>query len=52
MSAEQADEVIGALRNAAYRVLTALARVLLRYGIPYSAFEDLARRAFASGEPG
>ncbi len=45
MTAER-QRLTRSLLDAALRILIPLARVLLRYGIPYGAFEEVAKRAF------
>jgi len=44
--ARQPDRTEGALAAAVFRVLRALARILLRYGVSFQAFSDLAKRAY------
>ncbi len=42
----KSNAIINALAKAAYPILYALARILLRYGIGYIAFSEIAKRAF------
>ena len=41
-----ADELTSALRHAVYRMLRPLVRILLRHGMAYGTFAELARKAY------
>jgi hypothetical protein len=41
-----ADELTSALRHAVYRLLKPLVRILLRHGMAYGTFAELARKAY------